>query len=98
MKRNQTRSNDVLLNFIFHAQFSSKNRMKTQIWHQSLSFMLKRKDWNSFSKNRVLTSISFQLLKTVLNEMMLLFAARTNDFENAFFWLRILYVIIKNKY
>jgi hypothetical protein len=92
MKRNQTRSSDVLLNFISHAQFSNKNRMKTQIWHQSLSFMLKRINWNS------LTSIFFQLLKTVFNEMMLLFAARTNDFENAFLWLRILYVIMKNKY
>jgi hypothetical protein len=98
MRRNQTHSNDVLLNFISHAQFSSKDRMKTQIWHQNLSFMLKRKNWNSFSKSRMLTFIFFQLLKTVFNEMMLLFATRTNDFEDAFFWLRILYVIMKNKY
>ncbi len=98
MKRNQTRSNDVLLSFISHVQFSNKNRIKTQIWHQNLSFMLKRKNWNSFSKNRMLTSIFFQLLKTVFNEMMLLFAARTNDFEDAFLWLRILYVIMKNRY
>jgi hypothetical protein len=98
MKRNQTRLNDVLLSFISHAQFSSKNRMKTQIWHQNLSFMLKRKDWNSFSKSRMLIFISFQLLKIVFNEKMLLFAARTNDLENAFLWLRILYVIMKNKY
>ncbi len=98
IKRSQTRSSDVLLSFIFHAQFSNKNRMKTQIWHQNLSFMLKLKNWNSFSKDRMLTFISFQLLKTVFNEMMLLFAARTNDLENAFLWLRILYVIMKNKY
>jgi hypothetical protein len=43
MRRSQTRSNDFLLDFIFHDQYSEKNKMKTQIWHENLSFMLKRK-------------------------------------------------------
>ncbi len=43
MKQNQTHSNNFLLDFIFHAQYFDKNKMKTQIWHENLSFMLKRK-------------------------------------------------------
>ncbi len=43
MRRSQIRSNDLLFDFIFHAQYSDKNRMKTQVWHESLSCMLKRK-------------------------------------------------------
>jgi hypothetical protein len=47
MKRNQLRSINFSLDFIFHAQYSDKNRMKTQIRHENLSFMLKRK-WLKF--------------------------------------------------
>jgi hypothetical protein len=42
MKRNQSRSDSLLLNFISH-DLSSRNRLKTNVWHKTLSFMFKRK-------------------------------------------------------
>jgi hypothetical protein len=42
MRRNQSRSDNFLLDFIFH-DLSSRDRLKTNVWHKTLSFMLKRK-------------------------------------------------------
>jgi hypothetical protein len=43
LRRNQTRSNNLLLKFISIAHLNDQNDVKTRIWHEALSFMLKRK-------------------------------------------------------
>jgi hypothetical protein len=63
MRRNQTHSNDFLLDFIFYAQYSDKNRMKTQIWHESLSFMLKRKRSKSAFEMSNINVFFFSIIK-----------------------------------
>jgi hypothetical protein len=42
MRRSQSRSDNLLLDFISH-DLSSRDRLKTNVWHKTLSFMLKRK-------------------------------------------------------
>jgi hypothetical protein len=63
MRRSQTRSNDLLLDFISHAQYSEKNRMKTQIWHENLSFMLKRKKLKSVFEVSNVNVFFFSVIK-----------------------------------
>jgi hypothetical protein len=63
MKRNQTRSNDFLFDFIFHAQYFEKNRMKTQIWHENLSFMFKRKRLKSAFEMSNVNVFFFSVIK-----------------------------------
>jgi hypothetical protein len=43
LRRNQTRSSNLLLRFISIAHLSDQNDVKTRIWHEALSFMLERK-------------------------------------------------------
>jgi hypothetical protein len=43
LRRSQTRSNNLLLRFISIAHLNDQNDVKIRIWHEALSFMLKRK-------------------------------------------------------
>jgi hypothetical protein len=43
LRRSQTRSNNLLLRFILIAHLNDQNDVKTRIWHEALSFILKRK-------------------------------------------------------
>jgi hypothetical protein len=43
LRRSQTRSSNLLLRFISIAHLNDQNDVKTRIWHEALSFMLKRK-------------------------------------------------------
>ncbi len=54
-------------------------------------------DWNLLSKCRMLMSFSFQSLKIVLKKRILWFVAQTNNLDDAFLWLRVLYTIMKNR-
>jgi hypothetical protein len=43
LRRNQIRSNNLLMKFILIAHLNDQNDVKTRIWHEILFFMLKRK-------------------------------------------------------
>jgi hypothetical protein len=43
VRRKQTRSSSLLLDFIFIVSFDSYDNIKTDVWHKTLSLMLKRR-------------------------------------------------------
>jgi hypothetical protein len=86
-KRNQTRLNDFLLDFNFHAQYSDKNRMKTQIWHKNLSFMLKRKRLKSAFKMSNVNVFFFSIIKNCVQRKNIVIRCANKRFRRCIFWM-----------
>jgi hypothetical protein len=80
-----------MLSILKRIKWKRKSDMK--IYHSCSNV----KDWKLFSKCRMLMSFSSQSLKIVFKKKMLWFVAQTNNFDDAFFWLRVLYAIMKNR-
>jgi hypothetical protein len=85
MKRSQTRSNDFLLDFISHAQYSDKNKMKTQIWHESLSFMLKRKRSKFVLEMSNVNILFFSIIKNCVQRKNVVIRCANEEFRRCIF-------------
>jgi hypothetical protein len=81
----------LMLNILIKIKWKRKFDMK--IYHSCSNVS----DWNLLSKCRMLMFFSSQSLKIMLKKKILWLIAQTNDFDDASFWLRDLYAIMKNK-
>jgi hypothetical protein len=98
VRRSQTRSNDLFLRFISHAHYSSRDRMKTKVWHEILSFMLERTLFNiQFKMTRILTLIYYQSLRSARDKTTFWCVVLMSKLEDACSLLSNSYVIMRSR-